>query len=148
LLRGFFRKRGYYSLTVLSSDLYRKDPLFAAQNTDRAWLPAERLFRPDSRGLEKLTSNGRSALSAALANYGQRIFQSPIIVEGYSDSEIVSDRLASSRARAILVRNYLQSHFHLDSGKLGAVALEDRPRDGTAHPSWNGVVIVVIKVKQ
>jgi phospholipid/cholesterol/gamma-HCH transport system substrate-binding protein len=147
LLRSFFRKRGYYSLTVLSPDLYRKDPLFAAQNTDRAWLPAERLFHPDSRGLEELTSNGRSALSAALANYGQRIFQSPIMVEGYSDCEIVSERLAVSRARAILVRNYLQSHFHLDSGKLGAVALEDRPPDGSAHPSWNGVVIAVLKVK-
>ena len=32
------------------------------------------------------------------------------------------------------MRNYLQSHFHLDSGKLGAVALEDRPPDGSAHP--------------
>jgi phospholipid/cholesterol/gamma-HCH transport system substrate-binding protein len=148
LLRGFFRKRGYYSLTVLPPDLYRKDPLFAAQNTDRAWLPAERLFHPDSRGLEELTSNGRSALSAALANYGQRIFQSPIMVEGYSDCEIVSERLAVSRARAILVRNYLQSHFHLDSGKLGAVALEDRPPDGSAHPSWNGVVIALLKVMQ
>jgi phospholipid/cholesterol/gamma-HCH transport system substrate-binding protein len=148
LVRGFFRKRGYYSLTVLSPDLYRKDPLFAAQNTDRAWLPADQLFHPDSRGLEELTSHGRSALSAALAKYGQKIFQSPIMVEGYSDCEVVSDRLAVSRARAILVRNYLQSHFQLDSGKLGAVALEDRPPDGSAHPSWNGVVIAVLKVKQ
>jgi phospholipid/cholesterol/gamma-HCH transport system substrate-binding protein len=147
LLRSFFRKRGYYTLTGLSPDLYRKDPLFAAQNTDRAWLPADQLFHPDSRGLEELTLHGRSALSASLANYGQRIFQSPIMVEGYSDCEIVSDRLAVSRARAILVRNYLQSHFHLDSGKLGAVALEDRPPDGSAHPSWNGVVIAVLKVK-
>jgi phospholipid/cholesterol/gamma-HCH transport system substrate-binding protein len=148
LLRGFFRKRGYYSLTALSPGLYRKDPLFAAQSNDRAWLPADQLFRPDSQGLEELTSGGRSALSAAVANYGQRIFQSPIVVEGYSDCEIVNDRLAVSRSRAILVRNYLQSHFHLDSGKLGAVALEDRPPDGSAHPSWNGVVIVVLKVKQ
>jgi phospholipid/cholesterol/gamma-HCH transport system substrate-binding protein len=148
LLRGFFRKRGYYSLTVLSPGLYRKDPLFAAQSNDRAWLPADQLFHPDSQGLEELTSGGRSALSAAVANYGQRIFQSPIVVEGYSDCEIVNDRLAVSRARAILVRNYLQSHFHLDSGKLGAVALEDHPPDGSAHPSWNGVVIVVLKVKQ
>jgi len=147
LLRSFFRKRGYYTLAGLSPDLYRKDALFAAQNTDRAWLPADQLFHPDSRGLEELTSHGRSALSAELAKYGQKIFQSPIMVEGYSDCEIVSDRLAVSRARAILVRNYLQSHFHLDSGKLGAVALEDRPPDGSAHPSWNGVVIAVLKVK-
>jgi hypothetical protein len=64
------------------------------------------------------------------------------------DCEIVSERLAVSGARAILVRNYLQSHFHLDSLKLGAVALDDCPPDGSAHPSWNGVVIAVLKVKQ
>src|SRR5580692_2543727 len=148
LLRGFFRKRGYYSLTALSPDLYRKDPLFAARSNDRAWLPADELFHPDSQGLEELTSSGKSALSAALANYGQRMFQSPIVVEGYANSDNVRDRAAVSRLRATLVRNYLQSHFHLDSGKLGAVALEDRPPDGSAHPSWNGVVIVVLKAKQ
>ncbi len=148
LLRGFFRKRGYYTLTALSPDMYRKDPLFAAQNTDRAWLPADQLFHPDSHGVEELTSPGRSALRAAFGNYGQRVFQGPVVVEGYSDSEIVSDRLAVSRTRAIVVRNYLQSSFHLDTGRLGAVALENRPPDRSAHPSWNGVAIVLLKAKQ
>jgi phospholipid/cholesterol/gamma-HCH transport system substrate-binding protein len=148
LLRGFFRKRGYYTLTALSPDMYRKDPLFAATNTDRAWLSADQLFRPDSHGIEELTSQGRSALNLALGNYGQRIFQGPVVVEGYSDCEIVGDRLAASRSRAILVRNYLQSHFHLDTGKLGAVALESRPRDPSPHTSWNGVAITLLKAKQ
>jgi phospholipid/cholesterol/gamma-HCH transport system substrate-binding protein len=148
LLRGFFRKRGYYTLTTLSPDVYRKDPLFAAQNTDRAWLPADQLFHPDSHGAEELTSQGRSALSAAFGNYGQRIFQGPVVVEGYSDSDSAGDRLAVSRARAILARNYLQTHFHLDTGKLGAVALENRPPDRSVHGSWNGVAIVLLKVKQ
>ena len=148
LLRGFFQKRGYYTLTTLSPDVYRKDPLFAAQNADRAWLPADQLFHPDSHGVEELTSQGRSALSAAFGNYGQRIFQGPVVVEGYSDSDSAGDRLAVSRARAILVRNYLQTHFHMDTGKLGAVALENRPPDRSAHGSWNGVAIVLVKVKQ
>jgi phospholipid/cholesterol/gamma-HCH transport system substrate-binding protein len=148
LLRGFFRKRGYYTLTALSPDTYRKDPIFAAQNTDRAWLPADQLFHPDSHSVEELTSQGRSALSTTFGNYGQRIFQGPVVVEGYSDSEIVSDRLAVSRTRALLVRNYLQSHFHLDTGRLGAVALENRTPDRSAHTSWNGVAIVLLKAKQ
>jgi phospholipid/cholesterol/gamma-HCH transport system substrate-binding protein len=147
LLRGFFRKRGYYTLTALSPDMYRKDPLFAAQNTDRAWLPADQLFHPDSHGVEELTSPGRSALRAAFGNYGQRIFQGPVVVEGYSDCEIVSDRLAVSRTRAILVRNYLQNNFHLDTGKLVAVGMEGRPPDGSAHASWNGVAIVLLRAK-
>ena len=148
LLRGFFRKRGYYTLTGLSPDLYRKDPLFAAQNTDRAWLPADQLFHPDPHGQEELSSQGRSMLSTALGNYGQKIFQGPVVVEGYCDSDNAGDRLAVSRARAILVRNYLQSHFHLDTGRLGAVALENRPPDRSAHASWNGVAIVLLKAKQ
>jgi phospholipid/cholesterol/gamma-HCH transport system substrate-binding protein len=148
LLRGFFRKRGYYTLTALSPDTYRKDPIFAAQNTDRAWLPADQLFHPDSHSVEELTSQGRSALSTTFGNYGQRIFQGPVVVEGYSDSEIVSDRLAVSRTRALLGRNYLQSHFHLDTGRLGAVALENRTPDRSAHTSWNGVAIVLLKAKQ
>src|SRR5260370_18336608 len=105
LLRGFFRKRGYYTLTALSPDTYRKDPLFAAQNTDRAWLPADQLFHPDSHGVEELTSPGRSALRAAFGNYGQRDFQGPVEVAGYSDSWNSSDRFAVFLNRAILLPN-------------------------------------------
>jgi phospholipid/cholesterol/gamma-HCH transport system substrate-binding protein len=148
LLRGFFRKRGYYSLASLSPDVYRKDRLFGAQNSDRTWLTADQLFRSDSRGSDELTAGGRSALNAALANYGERILQTPIVVEGYSDSDNVGDRVALSRLRATLVRNYLESHFHLDSGKVGAVALANRPPDGSDRATWNGVVIVLPKVKQ
>jgi hypothetical protein len=53
-----------------------------------------------------------------------------------SNSDNVSDRTAVSRFRAILVRNYLQSHFHLDTAKPGVVALENRPPGGSAHSIW------------
>jgi phospholipid/cholesterol/gamma-HCH transport system substrate-binding protein len=148
LLRGFFRNRGYYNLSSISPDLYRKDQLFSGKNTDRAWLPAGQLFRPDSHGAEELTVSGRSALNAALAVYGERILQTPLVVEGYSDSDNVGDQVAVSRLRAILVRDYVQSHFRLDSGKVGAVALANRPPDGSAHASWNGVAIVLVTAKQ
>ena len=147
LLRGFFNKRGYYSLTRITPDLDRKDRSFAAPNSDRAWLPADRLFHQNSHGVEELTSQGRSALNSALTSYGERILESPIIVEGYSDGDAVSDRLALSRHRAILVCSYLQGHFALDSARVGALALENRPPDGSDHSTWNGVAIVLLKVK-
>jgi phospholipid/cholesterol/gamma-HCH transport system substrate-binding protein len=147
LLRGFFRNRGYYSLANISPDLYRKDRLSATQNTDRAWLPAAQLFHQNSSGEEELTSQGRSALNSALARYGERIFDSPVIVEGYSDGDEVN-RLAASRRRAILVRNYLQGRFSLDTSRVGTVALENRPPDGSSHTSWNGVAIVLLKLKR
>jgi phospholipid/cholesterol/gamma-HCH transport system substrate-binding protein len=148
LLRGFFRSRGYYTLANMSADLYRKDRLFAAQNTDRAWLPAEQLFQQNSNGEEELTSEGRSVLNSALASYGERILDTPVIVEGYSDGDEVNDRLAASLHRAVLVRNYLQGRFSLDTSRLGTVALENRPPEGSPHTSWNGVGIVLLKVKR
>jgi len=148
LLRGFFRSRGYYNLANMSPDLYRKDRFFAEQSTDRAWLPADQLFHRNSDGEEALTSQGRSALNAELARYGERILTSPVIVEGYSNGDEVNDRLAASRHRAILVRNYLQGRFQLDTSRVGTVALENRPPDGSSHTSWDGVVIVLLRVKR
>jgi phospholipid/cholesterol/gamma-HCH transport system substrate-binding protein len=148
LLRGFFRSRGYFSLANLSPDMYRKDRLFSAQNTDRAWLPADQLFHESPSGAEELTSQGRSVLNSALANYGERILDDPIVVEGYSEGTEVTDRLAASRQRAILVRNYLQGRFNLDAGKVGIVALDNRPPDGSTRTTWNGVAIVLLKLKR
>ena len=147
LLRSFFHSRGYYSLANISPDLYRKDRLFASQNADRAWLPADQLFDSNSSGVEELTPQGRSALNSALAGYGERILDSPVIVEGYCDGDENNDRLAASRHRAILVRNYLQSRFNLDTNRVGTVALENRPPEGSSHTNWNGVVIVLLKVR-
>jgi phospholipid/cholesterol/gamma-HCH transport system substrate-binding protein len=148
LLRSFFRSRGYYSLANISPDLYRKDRLFGPQNADRTWLPADQLFHLNSTDVEELTPQGRFALNSALASYGERILDSPVVVEGYCDGDELNDRLAASRHRAILVRNYLQSRFNLDTNRVGAVALENRPPEGSPHTSWNGVVIVLLKVKR
>ncbi len=64
------------------------------------------------------------------------------------EQDQLNDRLAASRHRAILVRNYLQSRFNLDTNRVGMVALENRPPEGSSHTNWNGVVIVLLKVKR
>src|SRR5260370_7341327 len=87
LRRGFFRKRGYYTLTALSPDTYRKDPLFAAQNTDRAWLPADQLFHPDSQRVQELPSPGRYRLSAASGTSRPTHFHGPSLAQGSSDHQ-------------------------------------------------------------
>jgi len=99
----------------------------------------------NSTGVEELTLQGRSAPNSALAVYGERILDSPVIVKGDSDGDDVNGRLAASRHRAILVRNYLQSRFSLNINRVGVVALENRPPEGLSHTSWNGVVIVLLK---
>jgi phospholipid/cholesterol/gamma-HCH transport system substrate-binding protein len=146
--RGFFRHRGYYNLTNISPDKYRKDSLFTNPGNSRTWLSAEQLFQRDPNGQEHLTPQGRSLLNSALAQYGDSIFASPMVVEGYWSGENPADQLIVSRDRAILVRLYLQNHFQVDPGHLGAVAMKNLPPGGLDHSSWDGICLLVLKGKR
>ena len=46
------------------------------------------------------------------------------------------------------LRNYLQTRFNLDTSRIGTVARENRPPDGSLRTSGNGVVIVFVKAKR
>jgi phospholipid/cholesterol/gamma-HCH transport system substrate-binding protein len=143
-LRGFFRSRGYFNLDRLSPDLYRKDRTFSRPDNRRAWLHADELFQLTADGAEQLTQKGRNLLNMTVGQYGARILQSPLVIEGYSDAADAAQRLATSRTRAILVRNYLQNHFQLDPSTIGSVALENHPPSGLDHGDWNGIAIVIL----
>lgn len=145
--RGFFRHRGYYNLAHIDPDKYRKDTLFTNTSDYRAWVPANELFQRNSNGEEELTSQGKALLNRKLAKYGDSVVQSPIVVEGYRGEGNAADQLAFSRNRSILVRQYLQAHFALDPGNIGAVAMMDIPPNGLDHTTWDGICIVVIRRK-
>jgi phospholipid/cholesterol/gamma-HCH transport system substrate-binding protein len=143
-LRGFFRSRGYFNLDRLSPALYRKDRTFARPDNRRAWLHADELFQLAADGTEHLTPKGRTLLNVTVGEYGATILQSPLVIEGYCDTADAEQRLATSRTRAILVRNYLQNHFQLDPSTIGSVALENQPPAGLDRGDWNGIAIVVL----
>ena len=141
-LRGFFRSRGYFNLDRLSPDLYRKDRTFSRPDDRRAWLHADELFQVTADGAEQLTQKGRTLLNVTVGQYGASILQSPLVIEGYSDTTDAAQRLAISRTRAILVRNYLRNHFparseyHHRFGCAGEAARRPRSqRSGTASRS-------------
>jgi len=67
------------------------------------------------------------------------------VIEGYSDNSDAAEQLARSESRAILVRAYLQNHFHLNPGNIGAVALRNSPFPNLDRSRWDGVCIVVLK---
>jgi phospholipid/cholesterol/gamma-HCH transport system substrate-binding protein len=146
-LRGFFRHRGYYNLTHLSPDKYRKDSFFTSPSNARTWLSASQLFRSDANGVEQLTPQGKALIDGTLAQYSDSIVESPIIVEGYWSGENTTEQLTLSRHRAILVRRYLQDHFQLDPGHLGAVPMKNLPPSRSDHSSWDGICILVVKGK-
>ncbi len=146
--RNFFRQRGYYNLAHISPDKYRKDHLFTSPSNTRAWLPADQLFQLDPNGLEQLTARGKSLLDGVVAQYGDYIVESPIVIEGYWNGAGSADQLARSRNRAILVRRYLQNHFQLDASHLGIVAMKNLPPGGLDHASWDGICIVIVTPKR
>jgi phospholipid/cholesterol/gamma-HCH transport system substrate-binding protein len=147
LLRGFFRRRGYYNLDQISAEQYRRDAAFTSPANYRAWLSASELFQAGSNGQEELSAGGKSVLDGALTENGDSIFESPIVIEGYCNGILPADQLRLSRIRAILVRQYLQNRFQLDSSNVGVVALKDSPPAGLVRKSWDGICIVVLKRK-
>jgi phospholipid/cholesterol/gamma-HCH transport system substrate-binding protein len=144
LFRGFFKRRGYYSMARLSPDQYRKDKTFASPKNVRVWIEAAELFEPKEGESEVLSRTGRAQIDAAIADLGEHVIGGAIMVEGYAISEGSSDELALSRSRATLVRNYLQARFQLDGQNIGTVPLRGLPPPSTHKNSWNGICIVLL----
>src|SRR5208337_2027722 len=142
--RGFFKKRGYYSMARLAPDKYRQDKVFANPGNPRVWIDAAELFEPKQGETEALSRAGKMRIDAAVAGLGEGLISAAIVVEGYAISGAPGDQLALSRSRAILVRNYLHTRFQLDTQSIGTVSLRGVPPPATNKDSWNGVCIVLL----
>ena len=148
LLRGFFRRRGYFNLEHMSADAYRKDPLFTAATNARTWLSSEQMFSMDANGAEILSSQGKTLLDQAISSTGDLFADTPIVVEGYASIADGSEQLAKSRSRAMMVRRYLENHFELDGSHLGVVAMRSAPPVGLQHTTWDGVCLVIVPLRK
>jgi hypothetical protein len=144
LVRGFFRKRGYYNLADISPEQYRKDRAFTSPANRRVWLSGSELFQNGLNG-EELSAKGEALLNAALTENGDPIVESPVVIEGYWNGNVPADQLRFSRSRATLVRQYLQARFQLDSRNLGVVPLKNSPPKGIDRTTWDGICIVVLR---
>jgi phospholipid/cholesterol/gamma-HCH transport system substrate-binding protein len=144
LFRGFFKHRGYYSMARLAPDKYRQDKAFTNPKNPRVWIQAADLFESTPGGNEVLSDIGKERIDAAVEDLGERVIGASIVVEGYAVSEISGDGLAMSRSRATIVRNYLQTRFHLDNQNIGAVPLRGVPPPTTHKSSWDGICIVLL----
>ena len=145
--RGFFKKRGYYSLAQLAPEKYREDKVFVNPKNTRVWLDAADLFESSQADTEVLSQAGKARIDAAVGELGERVFSRAIVIEGYAVSEASGDALALSHSRASVVRNYLQARFQLENQNVGAVPLRGVPPPSTHKNSWNGICIVVLSQK-
>ena len=143
LLRGFFNKRGYYSLADISPDRYRRDGAFTNRSNRRVWLSGAELFQSGSNG-EELSERGKALLQAALTQTSESFAERAIVIEGYANGGAPADQLRISRSRAMAVRQYVQQRFELDPKNLGVVPMNSAPPKGVARAIWDGVCIVVL----
>jgi phospholipid/cholesterol/gamma-HCH transport system substrate-binding protein len=144
LFRGFFKKRGYYSIARLNPDKYRKDKTFANAKNRRVWFEAAELFETKPGEGEVLSRAGRAKVDVAMAEFGEHVIGGAIVVEGYAVSKESGGELELSRGRATLVRNYIHERFQLDSQNIGIVPLRGVPPPSTQKHSWNGICLVLV----
>ena len=145
--KGFFNHRGYYTLSSLSPQEYRRSKLFGNSQSPRTWLQADALFQHGPHGTEELSIDGKRAIDAAVTSLGDAIFTHPIVIEGYSDAAVSADALSWSYARAQIVRNYLEARYPFTAKNLGIMPLSATPPPGVGHDHWSGVCILIAEKK-
>ncbi len=141
--KGFFKHRGYDNLDDLPVEQYRAGQIFKSLPENREWIDASSLFTKDQSGEEVLSANGRQNIDQAVGEFKQ-IYDKPLIVEGYASSGSPSDELLQSRRRAVLVRTYLQLHYHLLPKNTGIVALRSTPPENAGKTTFDGVSLVSV----
>jgi len=146
-LRGFFNRRGYYTLSSLSPEEYRHSKLLANNHSPRIWLQADDLFQQGPRGGEELSDRGKHAIDAAVLSAGDSVFAHPVVIEGYAEVGEPADAMASSYARAQIVRNFLEARYPFSSQNVGVIPLSATPPPGVGHDHWSGVCILVAEKK-
>lgn len=143
LLRGFFNRRGYYTLDEISPTEYRAGALTRrGRRAVRVWLDGQRVFDPASPAdAPQLSADGQARLDAAIAPYLDHGSDLVLIVEGFAQVEGRDQQYLLSRARGAIVRDYLLGRFHLDPGATGVMPLgRDSPGSPGAQP-WDGIAL-------
>jgi len=110
--RGFFKKRGFYSLAGLSPDQYRSNGFQNAQN-QRFWINGPDAFTQDIDGALVLSEQGQHQINQIVGGAKESILNRTIVVEGYSSDPEADRQVQLSRLHGQLVARYLEKRFHL-----------------------------------
>ncbi len=151
LLRGYFNKRGYFDLAQISPADYRQGALTKGSDrrTVRVWLRSDALWEPEAGHTEseQLSEAGKAGVDAAIAPYLEYVASGIVMVEGYAQQGPPDEQYLRSRARALIVRNYLVGTFHLDPQATGAMPLSAASTGSPGKEPWDGVALAVILLK-
>lgn len=144
LFRGFFRQRGFYDLDAISREAYLGGALEGKDKTAlRVWIEAYALFETVD-GREVLTEEGRRRLDSVMADFVRYPRDSPLVVEGYAESEAGEAAYLLSSDRALLVREYLINRFRRKATLVDSIGLSNQA-DGSPRGDgrWSGVALTL-----
>jgi phospholipid/cholesterol/gamma-HCH transport system substrate-binding protein len=148
LFRGFFRKRGFYTLANLSPEQYRSEEFFSNPANDRKWLSASDLFVTLANGKQGLSPAGRATLDSLGGAAKDTISGAALVIEGYASDVAPADQLLISKTRAGLVKRYLEQHFQVNPTNIGIIALNATPPPATGKTAWDGICVVTLAKKK
>ena len=109
----------------------------------RVWVSSAVIFEKDATGREKLTDDGRRRLDSAMGAFVKYPRDTPLVVEGYAEGITAEERFLASRARAQLVRDYLQGKYGLDGGYVGIMPLGNEAPGNPENDHWDGVALAM-----
>ena len=141
--RGFFKKRGFYSLSELTREEYRNNRFFQDARNRRFWLGTESFTR-DANGMDTLSVEGKAQIDQIVGSAGDVIAELPIMIEGYSTDPLPYREIVLSNAHSLTVAHYMEERFKLHSPNVGTISLDSKPPQGSGKDSWNGAAIVLL----
>lgn len=144
LLRGYFKRQGYFDLAHLSADDYRKNKRFSEPRNSRAWIAGSDLFEAGADHGENLSPAGKARIDDAITSWAGSFGRSPLIVEGYATTGSAADRISVARDRAVVVREYIRTRFRLDGQMIAVEALGSQPPLGVGRDKWDGVSVLLL----
>ena len=115
-----------------------------ASSALRIWIAADGLFARDSEGVERLTDAGRRRLDSAMVDFVRYPRDSPLVVEGYAESQAGEASYLMAVDRAQLVRDYLLARFRRQTTLTGIMPMSDlAPGSPSGDGRWSGVVLAL-----
>jgi phospholipid/cholesterol/gamma-HCH transport system substrate-binding protein len=145
LFRGFFRERGFFDLDAISREAYVAGVLEGDDRTAlRIWIAAGGLFARGPVGSERLTEAGRRRLDSAMADLIRYPRDSPLVVEGYAESQDGEAAYLASADRALLVRDYLVTRFRRQLTLTDLMPMSSQaPGSPQGDGRWSGVALAL-----
>jgi len=141
--RGYFRRRGYFSLSDISPAQYRGGILEENNRVPlRIWLRADLVFTETPEGELAIAPGGEARLDSAITEYLD--FTGPLMIEGYAAGGYTADRLVLSQRRADAVRTYLIRRFDINPANIGIMPLgAEAPGSPSDDDRWDGVALAI-----